>query len=70
MGGVNSGRAGGNPDVVKYRFTTDEPKPYKITVAFDAATYEFLKTLGAGRTDFIRASVKSAVKLANGESHS
>jgi hypothetical protein len=58
MGGINSGRVGGNPDIIKNRFTTDNPKPYKVTVAFDKETFEFLKTLGAGRTDFIRASVK------------
>ena len=61
MGGINSGRVGGNPDVIKYRFSTDEPKPYKVTVAFDEETFEFLKTLGAERTNFIRASVKAAI---------
>ena len=61
MGNSNSGRPGGNPDLKKYQFTTDERKVYKVTVRFSQDVAEFLKTLGSDSPEFIRAAVKARI---------
>jgi hypothetical protein len=64
MGSKTSGRPGGNPDLALLN-KTDNPKTYKVTVAFDAATANYLEDLGRDRTDFIRAAVENAIKKLN-----
>ena len=64
MGSKTSGRPGGNPDLGLMN-KTDNPKLYKVTVAFDADTAKYLTDLGRDRTDFIRAAVENAIKKLN-----
>lgn len=61
MGNAQSGRPGGNPDLIKYRYTSDEPKNYKVTVRFTDDVAEFLKTLGKGSPEFIRDAVRAKI---------
>jgi hypothetical protein len=60
MGNSNSGRPGGNPGIVQYQFTTNDPKPYKISVMFGADVFQFLNNLSS-RSDFIREAVDEKI---------
>ncbi len=57
-GTQSSGRPGGNPDIVKYSFTTnrEEPLSEKITIRITSSMLEALKLVGDYR-DFIRIAI-------------
>jgi hypothetical protein len=59
MGNLNSGRPGGNPDLVKHRFTSDRPEPLteKLTLRLAGSTMEFLKSLGKDYPEFVRQAI-------------
>jgi hypothetical protein len=61
MGSKTSGRPGGNPDLWKIR-QTDNPKLFKMNVAFDQRTHDFLIELEGEKTEFIRWAVSKAMR--------
>ena len=59
MGSLNSGRPGGNPDLVKYQFKArgDEPLTQKLTLRLTESMMKYLKSLGKGYLDFVREAI-------------
>jgi hypothetical protein len=58
MGNKNSGRPGGNPGLAKFRFKTDNPKPYKVTISLDEELNAFLLQFGDDRAEVIREAIR------------
>lgn len=63
LGGYMRGRPGGNPDIVKYSFTTDRPESCTapITFKFTPSDLEQLKMIPNYR-ELVREKVKEIIK--------
>lgn len=63
-GTLDSGRPGGNPDLVKHQFKAkgDEPLTQKLTLRLTESMMKYLKSLGKGYPDFVREAIAEKIE--------